>query len=619
MNPSEPGLEDGRPAVPSSLSRFPSPAVLARHRWLFRYSGAGAGDLASLLSRRRAVVDLSAEEAGGSPLARLPRPELFKDMERSVERILTALATGERITIFGDYDVDGTSSSALLRRFFRELGTEVHTYIPDRLKEGYGLNAIGLANIQAAGGGLVVTVDNGIAAVAACHAATEMGIDVIITDHHDVPPELPRAYAILNPKQAGCEFPYKMLAGVGVAFYLAIGIRAGLRAAAGRPGLERYAERAAGVRLRELLDLVALGTIADLAPLDGVNHLLCRTGLQVMTEQVASGARPGIAALLRLAGWEPGNGIDASDVGFKIGPRLNAAGRLGTACAARDVLETDDPALALELAAALHEENKERQLLEKASTEQALAQVLSLGNAGSLPQALVLHCEDWHPGVVGLVASRVVEKHYRPTLALTTFNGKVKGSGRSIHGFDLFASLDRVRDQFESFGGHKYAVGLTISPEKVGWLRDYLVRSCAETLDESDFTAPLWIDGLLRCDQLSEELLQELASLEPFGIENPRPKWLVSGAFIRHVKRIGKSPDANHARFLLEDASGAQVWCTGFGWAEIGLRASRCAKGCDIVLEGRLRCWQGSIRPEWTLVDIRTCDADAVARDRGEA
>ncbi|MEY4065010.1 MAG: hypothetical protein RIR26_1218, partial [Pseudomonadota bacterium] len=339
-------------------------------------------------------------------LSHLPPWQDLKDIKKSVDRIMRALDSGERITIFGDYDVDGTTSCALLKLAFAELGKDVEIYIPDRLTEGYGLNPIGLEKIAASGGGLVITVDNGISAVEACRRAKDLNLDVIVTDHHEPPEVLPEAFALLNPKQPGCDFPFKMLAGVGVAFYLLIALRAELRSA-GRRSAER-------INLKKYLDFVAVGTIADVAPLNGVNHIFCRVGLHVLYENIIAGDRIGIAALMRLAGWKRDQGVvDAVDVGFKLGPRLNAAGRLGSAMASAELMFTTQHERAFELAEFLHAENSARQDIEKKAVEQALRMVGSWTHEFA---SVVLFDPQWHAGVVGLVASRVAEKLNKPTL-----------------------------------------------------------------------------------------------------------------------------------------------------------------------------------------------------------
>jgi single-stranded-DNA-specific exonuclease len=525
-------------------------------------------------------------------LAHLPPWQSFKDIQKAVARVLSAMESGERIVIFGDYDVDGTTSCAMLKLAFAELGTEVEVYIPDRLTEGYGLNPIGLEKIAANGRALVITVDNGISAVEACVRAKELGLDVIVTDHHEPPAILPEAFALLNPKQPGCDYPFKMLAGVGVAFYLLIALRAALRG--------RAHPRAEKLNLRKYLDLVAIGTIADVAPLNGVNHILCRVGLGVLLEQVINGQRVGLAALLRLAGWKLENGlVDATDVGFKIGPRLNAAGRLGSAMAAAELMMTSDHARASELAEFLHGENAARQELEKKAVDQALKMTLAEFQKSV---SVVLYDDSWHAGVVGLVASRVAEKLHKPTLILTKVDDKIKGSGRSIPGFDLFATLNQMRERFLSFGGHGYAVGMSLKPEDLPWLRESFEKQVREALGNRKLAPALELDGIVSVELLEEKLCAMLDSLEPFGAENPRPKWLIQQVRLGHSKRIGQAADSKHARVWLSSQDSGPL--TAFGLAPEIEQFVASRKPVDLVVEGRLSRWGGRLRPELRILDI---------------
>ncbi|MEN9528820.1 MAG: hypothetical protein RI932_693 [Pseudomonadota bacterium] len=567
-----------------------------RYRW--RLSARALSDThlhESFISERLSALRGIAAEgvlADKDLLAHLPPWQTFKDIQKAVARIVAAMESGERIVIFGDYDVDGTTSCALLKLAFAELGTDVEVYIPDRLTEGYGLNPIGLEKIAASGRALVITVDNGISAVDACMRAKELGLDVIVTDHHEPPEVLPDAFALLNPKQPGCDYPFKMLAGVGVAFYLLIAVRAVLRGR-GNPRVDK-------LNLRRYLDLVAIGTIADVAPLNGVNHILCRVGLGVLLEHVINGQRVGLAALLRLAGWKLENGVvDATDVGFKIGPRLNAAGRLGSAMAAAELMMTSEHSRALELAEFLHGENAARQELEKKAVEQALKRTVAEFEKSA---SVVLYDDSWHAGVVGLVASRVAEKLHKPTLILTKVDDKIKGSGRSIPGFDLYATLSQMRERFLSFGGHGYAVGMSLKPEDFPWLRESFEKQVREALGNRRLAPTLEIDGVVSVELLEERLCAMLDSLEPFGAENPRPKWLIRQVRLGHSKRIGQAADSKHARVWLSSQDSGPL--TAFGLApEIeDFIASR--KIVDLVVEGRLSRWGGRLRSELRILDI---------------
>lgn len=568
--------------------------VTERFAWKFRNIVLNGDDIGSYLRQKKSKLfsNVLPEQGQTSLLSLLPDPFSVKDIEKASKRILKAFDNQEKITIYGDYDVDGTTSCAMLKCFFDDIGFPVEIYIPDRLQEGYGLSSVGVTKLAQTGTKLIITVDNGIAALEGCQTALNCGVDVIITDHHDIPPVLPQAFAILNPKQTDCLFPYKMLAGVGVAFYLMIAIRALLRK-------ENISKQ---INLRNYLDFVAIGTIADMAPLDGVNHILCRTGLDVLFEHIQNQRRPGLASLLKVSGWNESNGcISASDIGFKLGPRLNAAGRLGNALRSVDVLSTNRFEDGFEIAQFLHSENSDRQFLEKQHVQEALAMVAQQHDA--LPHALVLHKENWHPGVIGLVASRVLEKHYRPTLILTTLDGKIKGSGRSTHGFDLFSALNAVRDEFISFGGHFHAVGLTLDPQKLDWLKSYLEQTCANRISAEDRIPVLQIDGALSCQTLTVDFLKQLAALEPYGIENPRPKWLIGPAIVRHIKRIGKDLSQGHARILLLE-NGREFWVTAFGMADIFEKLLESGMDVQLVIDAKLHVWNGRLTVEMNVIDF---------------
>jgi len=546
-----------------------------------------------LVTKKRSIFhELPVAESDAqtqSLLALLPAPHLLKDSQKAAERIVMAMEKGEKITIFGDYDVDGTTSCAMLQMFFAALGTEVDIYIPDRLLEGYGLNSKGVEILAAQGTRVIVTVDNGISACTPCDLALSLGVDVIITDHHDVPPVLPNAYAILNPKQTSCTFPFPMIAGVGVAFYLMIAIRSLVKAK--KPHLS--------LNLKDYLDYVAIGTIADMAPLTGVNHILCKVGLEVLDVHLKNDRRKGLLALLHMAGWKGLSAVDSVDVGFKIGPRLNAAGRLGNALKSVDLLLTQDEPRARELATFLHAENAERQLLEKKMTQEALQKATKASHL----EALVLHQEDWHPGVVGLVASRVLDKFYRPVLVLGTLNGVLKGSGRSTHSFDLFGALNEVRHEFISFGGHFHAVGLTLEPHKLPWLEQYLDAKAREHILEQDKIKPLWIDGQLKIGEIDQSFVERFEQFEPYGIENPRTRWLIFRAQVRHIKRIGRDLTQGHAKVCLQDGD-TTVWITAFGRADAFEQIFASGLEVQVVVEAKRGSWAGRDTVDMTVVDF---------------
>ncbi len=556
-----------------------------------------------LLRRRQQLQSDFPATFSDAPLQELPNPSLMKDMEKAADRIVQALQEGERIVIFGDYDVDGTVSCAMLRRFFAEYSYEPEIYIPNRLTEGYGLNATGLEAVASRGARVVVTVDNGIAAVEACVHAKSLGLDVIITDHHEPPAALPAATAIVNPKQKDCGFPYKDLAGVGVAFFLLIALRRRLNST--HPQVK--------VNLKSYLDFVALGTIADMCPISGLNHLLTRTGLEVMNLNLARGTRPGLEALLGVAKVEPQAPITSEHVAFQIGPRLNAAGRLGTALATEELLSTWDRSRAASLAHMLDEENRNRRALEKEAVQDVLRQLASDAalQAHAPLRGLVLHETNWHPGVLGIVASRCVERFYTPTLVLTTSEGKLKGSGRSTDEINLFEILDKHRDHFVAFGGHAKAVGFTLDADRLEWLRETLQAEISQIQAHQPLPkkAPFRIDAQLALEELNEEVVDKLQPLEPFGFGNPRPRFLLTGVSVERSQPIGKNKDDGHCRLTLKQGpTQGAVPFTAFSLREnVEQEVARSASEgtpLNFVVEVSLGYWRGQSRLELRALDV---------------
>jgi single-stranded-DNA-specific exonuclease len=581
-------------------SPTPSPRVpTSKFRWQWENQEEDAASIDLFLKNRFQKLypghdgsDFSQSRLYDSLLASLPSPFLFPQMEKAVERLLEARHRQELVVIFGDFDVDGTTSCALLELVFKGWGFKTAVYIPDRLVEGYGLNPVGVTNVHNTGASLIVTVDNGISSLEACEVATQLGVDVIITDHHDLPPVLPSCLAILNPKIPS-DFPFSQLAGVGVAFYLAMGLRSKLK--------EQKDPAAQSLNLKSYLDFVAIGTIADMAPLVGLNHLLCRVGLQVLAQHIKAGGRPGVANLLRLCKWDPESPIGAYDVGFKIAPRLNAAGRLGSALASQKLLSTNHPEEALSLAEFLHQENADRRRIEKEFLEEAFGQILAQKKVGN--RAQVLFGAHWHPGVVGLMASRLVERVGLPVLVLCEWEGKIKGSGRSIATFDLFAHLSALREFFAHFGGHPAACGLTL---KEGVLEDF--RRAFESTSESalaslrDLRAPLTVVGSLPLQAFTLEEIDRLQHLEPYGIQNPKPQWLVPQVRCKHLQRLGKNSDSPHASCQLSQ-NGVEMRMVAFdGWDRL---KEKVDFPWDVVVEPIVNSWRGKRNVELRLVDFQ--------------
>lgn len=451
-------------------------------------------------------------------LSDLPSPFLMKDMHRAVERVLAALARRERICICGDYDADGITATALLVLFLKEAGGDVQFYVPSRIEEGYGLNRAAIGAFAASGVHLIITVDCGMSDAEEIAYAAARGIDVIVTDHHEPPEQPAPAYAILNPKQATCEYPFKGLAGVGVAFKLIMALRRRMR----EQGLWPNGEP----NLRKYLDMVAIGTIADVMPMIGENRVLVKNGLEV----IAEGERPGIRALKKVCGIGPGP-VTATMVGYRLAPRMNASGRIADAGASVRLLLTQDEQEAAALARSIDEENTRRQQIERIILSQARTMVQ---NHAEIPHALVLFSEDWHPGVVGLCASRLSDEYNRPVIliAVDRDRNEGRGSARSVEGFDLYGAIRQCRNLLEDFGGHKDAAGLTVSLVNLEAFRNAFTEIVRRECADKDFSSVLTIDAEVPLEYLSEDVLEELEALAPFGSCNPEPVFCTQA--IRH-------------------------------------------------------------------------------------
>jgi single-stranded-DNA-specific exonuclease len=440
----------------------------------------------------------------------LPSPFEMADMEPAVRRLIEALRNKEQIGVWGDYDVDGTTGAAVLVSFLREIGAQPIYHVPHRIEEGYGLNTDGLRRLHERGVSLVVTVDCGISNAQEVAAAGTMGLDVVVVDHHQPPAELPPAVAVINPHRQDCSFPDKGLCAAGLAFYLVIGLRARLReqgwfAGATEPDIRRY------------LDIVTLGTIADMVPLKGVNRTLIRRGLV----ELATSTRPGLVALKQVAGIAAGE-VSAGQVGFRLGPRINAAGRVDYGIKVVELLTTDSNEIALRIAQELDAHNSERRAIEAAVLEFALAQASSMVSGG-LCHSLVLAGEGWHPGVLGIVASRIVEKYHRPTVVIGFNGSEGKGSARSIRGFHMVEGFRRCAEHLTKFGGHEYAGGLSIESANLEYFAKAFEIVARQVLTDEDLLPMLEVDAQLRFADIGFPLARELDVLKPFGVGNPEP------------------------------------------------------------------------------------------------
>jgi single-stranded-DNA-specific exonuclease len=517
-------------------------------------------------------------------LSDLPDPFTMKGMEKAVRRISQALRNREKITLFGDYDVDGTTATSVLLLFLREAGASVDFFLPHRIKEGYGLSLEAIKKIHAAGTKLLITADCGVSNRQEIEWAREHGLDVIVTDHHEVPEDLPPALAILNPKQKDCPYPFKGLAGVGVAFHLIIGLRSLLRKEGFFPGGN-------GPNLKEYLDLVALGTVSDVVPLVGANRILVKFGLG----ELSHSRRPGITALKEVSGM--GNGpVDTTGINFRLAPRINAAGRLEDAREVIQLLTSNDPEQARKIAAHLNELNVSRQRIEEKILTEARGMIPSRG-PGEARRSIVLASREWHPGVIGIVASRLTEEYHCPTILIALEEDRGKGSGRSIDAFALYEGLKACQGWMEAFGGHAQAAGLVIRAECIPDFARAFDAVVASRLKEEDCIPLLTLDSVTSLEQIQEPFLAELDLLAPFGTGNPEPVLALENLSILSSKLVGKG----HLRVRIREGRRVRE-AIGFG---MGARHPLSGEGMRMAFSPQINLYQGNRSLQLRIIDLQ--------------
>ena len=516
-------------------------------------------------------------------LADVIDPALMLDMDKAVERINAAIENKEKIAVYGDYDVDGITSTALLYEFLEGLGANAEYYIPERKGEGYGINAMAVNKLAKRGIKLLITVDCGITAMGEVSLAKALGMDVIITDHHTCKDRIPAdAVAILNPKRPDCEYPFDALAGVGVAFklILALAVSRGLNT---KEVFEKY------------IDLVALGTVADVVPLLGENRIIVDRGIAALEHP----SRPGIRSLIEVAGVAE-RPVNASLIAFTLAPRLNAAGRLGTATTAVELLLTKDEARSREIALALDEENKERQQTEKEIFDDALAMISKDANFEK-KKVIVLAREDWHQGVIGIVASRLCDMYYKPCILISYSNGLGKGSGRSIKGFNLFDALSACEKHLADFGGHAIAAGLNINEPDIEEFAKAINKYADEVLSEKDMIPTVEIDCPISERSVTLENARLISKLEPFGMCNEKPVFAIAGAHVSEIYAVGA--DNKHLRLRITK-NNQQINCIGFGMGEYTDIISKGDK-IHIAFQMNINSYQGTDSVQLLVKDIK--------------
>jgi single-stranded-DNA-specific exonuclease len=555
------------PLVPSShLARFPALSPLLV-QVLYNRQVRNPGEVDDFLAGRWPEADVFA----------------MRDMRRAVDILIRAIRRKEPIAIYGDFDTDGVTATALLVQTLTGLGADVRPYIPKRMREGYGLNIGALRQLYGQGVRLVVTVDCGIRAVKEIDQARR-GLEFIVTDHHSVGPELPFASAVIDPKREDCPYPFKELAGVGVAFKLAQALIQEAKACKTPVHIEE----------RSLLDLVALGTVADLVPLRGENRYLVRRGLQVLNEA----SREGVRALLRVAGMRPGQ-VSATTIGFGLGPRLNATGRLGDALLSYKLLITCEPGEARRLAEALDDLNRKRQEMTVQAYEKAEQMALARGR--DVP---ILYAADktFSSGIVGLVAGRLTERYYRPSVVVEKDGEICKGSCRSVKEFHITSALDECRDLLVRHGGHAAAAGFTVQSENLDRLMQRLSQVAKRELEGKELIPALEIDVDVSLAEMNWATLEWLQKLEPCGEENPMPLFLSRGVPVRDVRLVGS--EGRHLKLMLGEGSGirdAIAFRQGERMAKLGDRV-------DVAYHLEVNEWDGERRLQLNVQDIRAAE-----------
>lgn len=543
--------------------------------------------LACLLLQREVHNAEQARRFLTPSLAELDDPSSMKGMDTAVARLEEAIKRGEKVCIYGDYDVDGVTSVSVLMLFLRRVGLQVDYFIPSRLVEGYGLNAASIEEIAARGATLLVTVDCGISDLDQVEVARRAGMDVIIIDHHQVPDELPAAVTILNPHQPGCAFPTKDLAAVGVVFNLVIALRADLR----DKGMFKRGEEP---NLRAYLDLVSLGTVADIVPLLQENRIITRFGL----EELTAGRRPGVAALKEVAGMLSDD-VAVGQVAFRLAPRINAVGRLGKASRAVELLTTRSYSEALTIARELDQANSERQGIEQAMFDEAIRHAERRRERGETG-ALVLASDTWHVGVVGIVASRLVERYGCPVILIAIDGEEGRGSARGTEHVHLYRALSESADTLQSYGGHRAAAGLSIRRDQIEAFRGSFIEAVQRQTRDVQLVHKHKVDARVQPAELTPALVEQLGRLAPHGLGNPEPLFVAENLPLRAARLVGREAPG-HLKALVID--GERSWdVIGFG---MGDRLGDATERVDIVYTPEFNTWDGTTSIQLRLRDLR--------------
>lgn len=509
-------------------------------------------------------------------------PFLMDGMEPATYRVIQALTENQLITVYGDYDVDGTCSTAILYLFLKELDANVEYYIPKRLTEGYGISPAGVEYVKSRGTELMIAVDCGITAIEETELVNKLGMDLIICDHHQPKEQIPNAYAVLDPLKPVCNYPFKYLSGAGIAFKLAQGVA------------ERIGKREMPM---QYLDLVALAAAADIVPLIDENRSLVSEGIKIINEN----PRAGVEALISKSNIHPGN-LNTGQIVFTLAPRINAVGRLGDAERAVQLMITKDKEEALKLAQVLETENYERRKIDVDTFDNALELVESTIDLKE-ELSIILHQEAWHPGVIGIVASRLVEKYYRPTIMLTTVDGVAKGSARSISNFNIYEALKKCEDLLIHFGGHQAAAGLAVEVDKIEEFKIKFNQIVRETVSEADLFPEVHIDSKLKFSEITPKFLRIIDMFSPFGPGNMRPVFLSEDVTVAGNPRIVGN---DHLLVSLKQNGCDRVFdCIGFNMGDFCEIISKNGQLFDVVYSIDKSVRDGRVFPQFKIKDLK--------------
>ncbi len=547
--------------------------------------------LAQLLINRGVTETEEARTFLTASLNGLHEPASLPGIAEAAERIYEAATSKKRICIYGDYDVDGITASTILWRCLTLAGADVDYYVPDRIEEGYGLNSEALRKLKEQNFAQVITVDCGITSVEQAQVASELGLELIVTDHHEMKQKLPEASVLVHPRLPGSTYPFPHLCGAGVAFKLAWAIAQKFSNA------QKVSESFKNF-LMESIALVALGTVADVVPLIGENRIFVRQGLKNLQ------ATPtiGLKALIQAAELSDKE-LDAGHIGFTLAPRLNAAGRLGQARLAIELLATSNNTRAVDLARYLNDQNEKRQTVERRIASQAKEMVEALGEQADAP-AYVLASDEWHPGVIGIVASRLVEKFARPVLMISTQEEVGSGSGRSIDGFALHEALQACTKHLISHGGHAAAAGFKVAKDKIDDLREAFLQQASKKLDGKTLQHSITLDAEIPLSALTTGLMKGIAALEPHGSGNRRPVFLASGLeVVGEPRKVGKGE--HHLSFRVKQSSGKIVKAIGWGMADRVEELMSQGGQCCVAFTPKTNEWNGYVNIDMEVVDLQ--------------